>query len=70
MPSHFSLFLCDPMDYSLPGASVHGILQAGILEKLPCPPPGILPDPGVKPVSLVAPALQADSLLLSHWGSP
>ena len=24
--------LCDPMDYSLPGSSVHGILQAGILE--------------------------------------
>ena len=24
--------LCDPMDYSLPGFSVHGILQARILE--------------------------------------
>ena len=24
--------LCDPMDSSLPGSSVHGILQAGILE--------------------------------------
>ena len=24
--------LCDPMDYSLPGSSVHGILQAGILK--------------------------------------
>ena len=23
---------CDPMDCSLPGSSVHGILQAGILE--------------------------------------
>ena len=23
---------CDPMDGSLPGSSVHGILQAGILE--------------------------------------
>ena len=29
---------------------------------LPSPPPGDLPDPGVKPVSLVSPALQADSL--------
>ena len=37
---------------------------------LPCPSPGDLPDPGIKPVSPVAPALQADSLLLSHWGSP
>ena len=24
--------LCDPMDYSLPGSSGHGILQARILE--------------------------------------
>ena len=30
-------------------------------------PPGDLPDPGIKPVS---PALQTDSLLLSHQGSP
>ena len=29
------------------------------------PPPGDLPDPGIEPAS---PALQADSLLLSHWG--
>ena len=26
------LTLCDPMDYSLPDSSVHGILQARILE--------------------------------------
>ena len=26
------LTLCSPMDYSLPGSSVHGILQARILE--------------------------------------
>ena len=26
------LTLCNPMDYSLPGSSVHGILQAIILE--------------------------------------
>ena len=30
-------------------------------------PPGALPDPGIKPLS---PALQAYSLLLSHWGNP
>ena len=28
------LTLCDPMDCSLPGASVHGIFQAGVLEWL------------------------------------
>ena len=37
---------------------------------LPCPPPGELPDPRIKPVSPVAPALQADSLPQSHQGSP
>ena len=26
------LTVCDPMDYSLPGSSVHGILQARIVE--------------------------------------
>ena len=31
--SHFShVQLCDPMDCSAPGSSVHGILQARILE--------------------------------------
>ena len=34
---------------------------------LPFPSPGDLSDPGIKPTS---PALQVDSLPLSHWGSP
>ena len=34
---------------------------------LPCPPPGDFPGPGIEPAS---PALKADSLLLSHQGSP
>ena len=37
---------------------------------LPFPAPGDLSDPGIKPKSPVSPALQADSLPLSHWGSP
>ena len=37
---------------------------------LPCPPPGHLPDPGIKLASPVTPSLQADSSLLSHRGSP
>ena len=50
--------LCNPMDCSLPGSSVHGILQARILEwVLPFSPPGDLPDPGIEPGFL---ALQAD----------
>ena len=37
---------------------------------LPYPPPGDLSDPGIEPVSPASPTLQADSLLLSHYGSP
>ena len=35
-------------------------------SRLPSPPPRDLPDPGIEPTF---PALQADSLLLSHWGT-
>ena len=34
-------------------------------SEFPCPSPGDLPSPGIKPVSLATPALQADSLLLT-----
>ena len=42
------LTLCNLTDYSLPGSSVHGTLQARTLVGLPCPPPGDLPDPGME----------------------
>ena len=54
-----SLTLCDPMNYSLAGSSVHGILQARVLEWLAFPSLGNLPDPEIEPGS---PTLQADSL--------
>ena len=41
--------LCDPMDCSPPGSSVHGVLQAGTLEWVAVPPPGDLPEPGMNP---------------------
>ena len=41
--------LCDPMDCSPLGSSVHGILQARILEWVAFP--GDLPDPGIEPMS-------------------
>ena len=49
--------LCSLMDYSLPGSSVHGNLQARILNGLPCLPPGNLPNPGIKSVSVMSPTL-------------
>ena len=36
---------------------------------LPCPSPEDLPNPGVKHISPVVPALHVDSLPLSHWGA-
>jgi len=54
------------MDHSPPGSSVHGIFPARILEWLPCPSPGDLPDSGIKPMS---PALQVDFFLLTYQGS-
>ena len=42
----------DPMDYSLPGSSVHGILQAGILTWAACPVPVDLPGKGSNPCLL------------------
>ena len=48
------LTLCSPMDCSSPGSSVHGISQAKILEWVPFPLPGDLPDPGIEPASYSA----------------
>ena len=49
--------LCDPMDCSLPGSSVHGILQARILKLVAMPSLEELPNPGIDPTSLMSPAL-------------
>ena len=59
--------LCDPTDCSLPGSPVHEILQARILEWVVFPSTGDLSNPGINSMS---PALLADSLPLSHQGSP
>ena len=45
--------LCDPMDSIPPGSSVHGILQARILEWVDMSSCRDLPDPGIEP-SLLA----------------
>ena len=52
--------LCNPMDYT-----VHGFLQAGVLEWVTFHSPGDLPDSGIKPRS---PTLQADSLPAESQG--
>ena len=46
-----------PMDHNPPGSSEQGILQIRILEWLACPPPGDIPNLGIKLVSLIPPAM-------------
>ena len=36
----------------------------------PCPSPGDIPNPRIETTNPASPALKADSLPLSHWGSP
>ena len=51
------LTLCDLMDCNPPGSSVHGFSRQKYWSGFPCPPPGDLPDPGIKPMSLMSPVL-------------
>ena len=44
--------LCNSIDHSPPGYSVHGISHGKILEWLPFPPPRDLSIPGIEPTSL------------------
>ena len=46
------LTVCDPMDCSPPGSSVHGVFsRQEYWSGLPFPSPRDLPDPGIRPVS-------------------
>ena len=54
---------CNPMDCSLPGSSVHGILRQEYWNGLPFLASGDLPNPGTEPGP---PALQAD---FTHWAT-
>ena len=56
------LTLCDPMDIT-----IHGVLQARILEWVDVPSPEDLPNPGIEPNS---PTLKADSLPAEPQGKP
>ena len=60
--------LCDPLDYSPPDSSVHGILQARILKWVAISSSRNLPDPGIK---LLCPALAGRLFTTEpHLGSP
>ena len=54
--------LCNPMDYKLPGSSVHGIL--------PYLSPGDLPNPGIKPTSPVVSYIAGRFFTTEPWRKP
>ena len=45
-----------------------GFFRQAYWSGLPCPPPGHFPHPQIESTSPAPPALQVDSLPLSHWG--
>ena len=57
MHAQLYLPLCNSMDFSLPGFSVHRIPRQEYWIGLPFPSPGYLPDPEIKLMSSVSPAL-------------
>ena len=67
MPTCFSgvQLFCDPMDCNLPGSSLHGILQARILEWVAGPSSRGSPRPGDRPISLMFPVLAGMSFTTS-----
>ena len=64
--------LCNPMDNSLPGSSVHGIFQSNSCWRgLPCPSPGDLPNPEIKTTSLEFPEMEGGFFTSSAtWEAP
>ena len=48
--------VCDLMDCNPLSSSVPGVIPTRILERIAFPPPGDLPDPGIKLLRLVSPA--------------
>ena len=71
MLSHFSCvrFFATPWTIAHQAPLSMGFFRQEYYSGLPGPPPGDLANPGIEPASPETPALQADSLRLSHWGS-
>ena len=68
MLSRFSL--CDPWTVARQAPMSVGFSRQEYWSRLLCPPSGNLLDPGIEPMPPSSPELQADSLPLSHRGSP
>ena len=64
------LILCNPMDCSLPGSSVHGILQARILEWVAISYSTGSSNPGIEPTSPADPELAGGFFTTEPPGKP
>ena len=67
--SHVRLFVT-PWTVARQAPLSVGLPRQEYWSGLPVPPLGDLPEPGIKPLFPVSPALQADSLPLCHLGNP
>ena len=66
------LTLCNPVDCSQQASLSMGFSGQEYWSRLPCPPPGDLPNPGIEPTSLTSPALAGGFFTTSttwepHW---
>ena len=64
------LTLCNPVDCSPLGSSVHRFSRQEYQSGLPCPPPGDLPNPGIELKSFMSPALTGGFFTLAPPGKP
>ena len=62
--------LCDPMDQNPPGSSVHGILQARILEWVAMSHSRESSGSRMEPLSQASPALAGSSTTNATWEAP
>ena len=69
-------FSCVRLFVTLWAVAHHTSLSMGFSRQeyqsgLPCPPPGVLPDPGIEPASLMSPARAGELFYYErHLGSP
>ena len=68
--SQLCLTLCNPMDCSPQAPLSMRFPRQEHWSGLPCPSPGDLPHPGIKPLSLVSPALSGGFFTATPLGKP
>ena len=70
MCAQLCLTLGDPMDCGPPGSLSMGFPRQEYWSGLPFPPPGDLPDPGIKPKSPASPVLAGRFFTTEPLGKP